>query len=139
MKQAPTSANVSRPAQDAIAYPIAYYSGFGENRPGSRSFLIQLEDLDGVVPKNQPTLFFRQVGIVENLQPKLVQSGRHANPSPCCGPVSAEHNPMRSEFVDCETQMLRVRANHIEVDIDVTHCDCHRAVEVSPDAASHLS
>jgi hypothetical protein len=41
------------------------------------------------------------------------------------GPVGAEHDAVRADFVDRKAQMPWVGPNHIEIDINVPHRDRH--------------
>src|SRR5215203_3138306 len=74
--KAPSSLSMSSLA------PVVLLCGFGKHRLGPFGFLIELEDLDRVVPQDQAALLFGELGVIQNLHPELVQRQRHADPAP---------------------------------------------------------
>ncbi len=76
------------------------------HRLGTIGLLLELEDLDGIVPENQLPLRVGELCVIDHFQPQLVQRGRNADPTPRRRPIGAEEDAVRADLVDRNTQVL---------------------------------
>src|SRR5262249_37100111 len=69
---------------------------------------------------------------------QFVQRGWDSYPTPSRRPIGTEKNTLGADLINRDTQMMWTRTNDIKVNIDVSHCDGKRAVEVTINTPSHF-